>query len=269
MTPIKLASAAHEKVWGSPETEPWYRNPEGRKIGEIWFAASDSAPLLVKLLFTSDNLSVQVHPGDAYAREHHKSRGKTEMWHVLRAEPGSKIALGLRHKVTPERLREAALSGEIMDLLNWVPARRGDTFFVPSGTIHAIGGGLALCEIQQHSDITYRLHDYGRPRELHLDHALAVSHREPAAASATVRLPLECAYFRTERFTVSGLNTMVRSPERNTVFIALEGTGSIAGEPFQAGEAWEAPAGSEPFEIRSDTATFLVTSPLELPRRKR
>ena len=127
-------------------------------------------PLLVKLLFTSDNLSVQVHPGDAYAREHHNSRGKTEMWHILRAEPEAKIALGLRERVTPERLREAAQSGEIMELLNWVPARPGDTFFVPAGTIHAIGGGLALCEMQQHSDITYRLYDYGRPRELHLEH---------------------------------------------------------------------------------------------------
>lgn len=259
MTPIKLASAAHEKVWGSPETEPWYRNPGGRKIGEIWFAASDSVPLLVKLLFTSDNLSVQVHPGDAYAKQHHGSRGKTEMWHILRAQPHSKIALGLRHKVTPAHLREAAVSGEIMDLLNWVPARPGDTFFVPAGTIHAIGGGLALCEIQQHSDITYRLHDYGRARELHLDHALAVSRHEPA--SGTARLPLECAYFRTERFTVEGLKQLP-SPERNTLYIALEGAGSLGGEPFQAGEAWEAAAGSNPFEIRSRAATFLVTAPL-------
>ena len=115
--PHRLASTAHDKVWGSPETEPWYRNPERRNIGEIWFSASDSVPLLVKLLFTSDNLSVQVHPGDAYARKHHNSRGKTEMWHILRAEPESKIALGLREQVTPERLREAALTGEIMDLL--------------------------------------------------------------------------------------------------------------------------------------------------------
>ncbi len=107
--PHKLASTAHEKVWGSPETEPWHRNPEGRKIGEIWFAASDSVPLLVKLLFTSDNLSVQVHPGDAYAGKHHKSRGKTEMWHILRAQPDSKIALWLRHKVTPAHLRDAAV----------------------------------------------------------------------------------------------------------------------------------------------------------------
>jgi mannose-6-phosphate isomerase len=182
------------------------------------------------------------------------------MWHILRAEPDSRIALGLRHKVTPERLREAALSGEIVELLNWLPARQGDTFFVPAGTIHAIGGGLALCEIQQHSDITYRLHDYGRARELHLEHALAVSNPEPVPGTA--QLPLQCAWFRTERFTVSGSGTALPSPERSTIYIALEGTGSVAGEPFQPGEAWEAAAGSRPFEIRSDAATFLTTTPL-------
>src|SRR3984885_15648882 len=114
--PRRLAATAYEKVWGSPDTEPWWGNPGRRNIGEIWFSASDSVPLLVKLLFTSDNLSVQVHPDDDYARRHHGSRGKTEMWHILRAEPDSKIALGLRDKVTAERLREAAITGEIMEL---------------------------------------------------------------------------------------------------------------------------------------------------------
>jgi mannose-6-phosphate isomerase len=255
----KLASTAYEKVWGSPDTQPWYPNPERRKIGEIWFAASDLVPLLVKLLFTSDNLSVQVHPGDAYAREHHNSRGKTEMWHILRAEPEARIALGLRKKATPSGLREASLSGEIMELLNWIPARRGDTFFVPAGTIHAIGGGIALCEIQQHSDITYRLYDYGRPRELHLEHAIAVSNPEPVA-SGLARLPVECPYFRTELLTVNG-SRLSSSPERNTIYVALEGEGWIAGQPFQAGEAWEVAAGSSPFEITSESARFLVTAP--------
>jgi mannose-6-phosphate isomerase len=256
--PRKLASTAYEKVWGSPETEPWYRNPERSKIGEIWFTASDSVPLLVKLLFTSDNLSVQVHPDDAYAREHHNSRGKTEMWHILRAGPEAKIALGLRERVTPERLREAALSGEIMDLLNWIPVHSGNTFLVPAGTIHAIGGGIALCEIQQHSDVTYRLYDYGRARELHMEHSMAVSSLEPPV-SGIVRLPVECPYFRTEQITVAG-SRQRESPERNTIYVALEGSGSIGGQPFQAGEAWEVSAGSSSFEIASDAARFLVTA---------
>jgi mannose-6-phosphate isomerase len=255
----KLVSTVHEKVWGSPETEPWYRNPERRKIGEIWFAASDSVPLLVKLLFTSDNLSVQVHPGDAYAREHHNSCGKTEMWHILRAEPEARIALGLREPVTPVRLREAARSGEIVELLNWLPARKDDTFFVPAGTIHAIGGGIALCEIQQHSDITYRLYDYGRPRELHLEQAMVVSNLQPVT-SGFARLPMECPYFCTEQVTVNG-SRRTESPKRNTIYVALEGSGSIGGQRFQTGEAWEVAAGSSPFEIASEIARFLVTAP--------
>ena len=255
----KLASTPHERVWGSPDTEPWYRNPTNLPIGEIWFEASDSVPLLVKLLFTSDNLSVQVHPDDAYAREHHNSRGKTEIWHILRAEPGARVAIGLRKTVTRERLRDAALSGEIMKLLNWIPARPGDTFFVPAGAIHAIGGGLALCEVQQLSDITYRLYDYGRGRELHLDHALAVS--IPELCNARIALPFVCQYFRAERLTVAGA-CLAESPSRNTMYIAVEGNGSIGGAPFQAGEAWEVTAGSGPFEIVSESAAFLVTAPL-------
>lgn len=253
----RLGPTAHEKVWGSPQTEPWHRNPEQRKIGEIWFSASDSRAILVKLLFTMNNLSVQVHPQDEYARVHHNSRGKTEIWHILRAEPESKVAIGLREKVSPERLRAAALSGEIVELLNWLPARVGDTFFVPAGAVHAIGGGLALCEIQQHSDVTYRLYDYGRPRELHLDHALAVSIREPIAVRGS--LPFECAHFRAEKLAVTGTRHCA-APARNTIYIALEGSGWIAGEPFHAGEAWEAAAGTPPFDIVSANAVFLIAS---------
>ncbi|HWF10300.1 MAG TPA: class I mannose-6-phosphate isomerase [Bryobacteraceae bacterium] len=251
----RLDSTACEKVWGSTNTEPWYRNPENRDIGEIWFHASDSVPLLVKLLFTSDNLSVQVHPGDDYAREHHGSRGKTEMWHILRAEPDAKIALGLRKSVSAAHLGRAAQSGEIMDLLNWIPARPGDTFFVPAGTIHAIGGGLALCEVQQYSDVTYRLYDYGRPRELHLDHSLAVSNLSEHAAGV-VCLPVECAYFRTEVLSIRGSATA-----RGTIFVALEGSGTIASQPFAPGDAFETDTGSPPLNIVSEHARVLITSP--------
>ena len=256
--PSKLASTAYEKKeWGSPDTEPWHRNPGGLNIGEIWFAASASVPLLVKILFTRDNLSVQVHPGDEYARRHHDSRGKTEMWRILRAEPDSRVALGLRAPVTAEHLREAAITGEIMQLLNWVPARAGDTFFVPAGTIHTIGHGLVLCEVQQLSDITYRLYDYGRGRELHLDHAVAVANPEQ---SRTARGGLaENPYFRAEELIVNG-TWLSTTPTRNKLYIALEGEGAIAGEPFRAGEAWEVPAGAPPFEIAAAHAVFLIAA---------
>jgi mannose-6-phosphate isomerase len=252
-----LASTISDKVWGTPETEPWFQNPERRKIGEVWFPASESLAILVKFLFTSDNLSVQVHPDDEYARRHHDSCGKTEIWHVLRAAPDAKVAVGLREKVTPQRLRDAALSGEIMNLMNWMPARVGDTFSVPAGEVHAIGGGLTICEIQQHSDITYRLYDYGRPRELHLDHAMEVAIPEPF--DARTALPFECAYFRVEALTVAG-SVPVVSPARNAIYIAVEGEGSIGGDPFRTGQAWEFPEGAPPFEIVSRAARFLIAS---------
>jgi mannose-6-phosphate isomerase len=247
----RLATTAHEKVWGSPQTEPWHRNSEARNIGEIWFAASASVPLLVKLLFTSDNLSVQVHPKDEYAKEHHNSPGKTEMWHILRAAPGAKIALGLRETLEPEQLREASLSGEIMNLLNWVEVQPGETYFVPAGTIHAIGGGLTLCEVQQYSDITYRLYDYGRDRELHLDHGVTVSHLE-AHTPGTAELPVECNYFRTDRLDIRGSVRVTGGK----LYIAIAGEGSIGDETFRAGEAFEV---NSDVEITSLDAVFLVT----------
>src|SRR6266849_1343486 len=128
---------------------------------EVWFEGSSDIPLLVKYIFTTAKLSVQVHPDDAYARSQGSPRGKTEMWHVLSAQPGAKIAAGFREAISEQRLREAALTGEIVDLLAWHEACPGDTFFIPAGTVHAIGEGLTLWEIQQNSDLTYRLYDYG------------------------------------------------------------------------------------------------------------
>ena len=109
-TLASLALTVWDRVWGSFDTEPWCRNPDNRKIGEVWFPASDAIGILVKFLFTSDNLSVQVHPADEYARRHHGSCGKTEIWHILRAEPDAKVAVGLRETVSPARLRDAALT---------------------------------------------------------------------------------------------------------------------------------------------------------------
>jgi mannose-6-phosphate isomerase len=265
MAAVRLKSKAREKVWGSTQTEPWCRNPAGKQIGEVWFAAS--IPLLVKFLFTSQNLSIQVHPEDSYARTHHNCPGKTEMWHILRAEPGAEIALGLREPLTETELREACESGEIVKLVNRVPARAGDTFFTPAGTIHAIGGGLALCEIQQFSDITYRLYDYGRPdRELHLDHGIRVSRLGSHDGSAVRKrlsesreLLAECQYFRTERLTVNGTVVCPTCP-RTTLYVAVDGDGTLDGSPFQTGEIWEVPANSEPFEISSAAAVFLTTA---------
>jgi mannose-6-phosphate isomerase len=264
----KLIPDVLDKVWGSTFTDPWLKNPAGRKIGEIWFSAPDTLPVLVKFLFTSDRLSVQVHPDDAYAKAHGEVRGKTEMWHILRAEPDATIALGLREPVTGERLCEAALSGEIVGMLEWIPVRAGDTFFVPAGTIHAIGGGLVICEIQQFSDVTYRLYDYHREpaRPLHLEESLAVARLAPAdsqsqaiSLAAGHKLLAECEHFRTELLSFSG-SWQGDVNRASSLFVAIQGEGTFAGERFHAGEAWLVPAGTQAFEIESAGAEFIVAS---------
>ncbi len=182
------------KVWGSKRLEPLFANSE-EKIGEVWFEGLPDLPLLIKFLFTTEPLSVQVHP-----------EGKTEMWHILAAEPGAKIAAGFREPISEEQLRASALSGEIEELLQWFEARPGDTFFIPAGTVHAIGAGLTLCEIQQWSDVTYRLFDYGRPRELHLDEGARVSRLgpHPARQSAREGVLVSCPFFTTEKLLLNG-----------------------------------------------------------------
>lgn len=254
----RLNSKALEKVWGTPETEPWYPR-SGRKTGEVWFSAPEEPRLLVKFLFTSESLSVQVHPGDSAS-----GPGKTEMWHVLRAAPGARLALGFTQPLDRDRARAAALSGEIEGLLRWRQTQPGDTFFVPAGTVHAIGAGLALCEIQQYSDVTYRLYDYGRPRGLQLDAALAVADlgchpgpSTPVDLGGGRRLLAECPYFRTESIAVAGDLTYTAGP-RVSLLVCLEGDGQFAGEAFAPGQVWVVPAGAEPFVIAAPNGARLL-----------
>lgn len=263
----RLTPAVHEKVWGSKHTEPWLENPEGRKIGELWYSAPESLPILLKFLFTTERLSVQVHPGDEYARAHGDARGKTEMWHVLRAEPDAEILLGLRETVSKSRLLESADTGEIVGLLNSIPVHAGETFFVPAGSIHAIGGGLAICEIQQLSDLTYRLFDYHRKpeRPLHLEDSLAVADLHssggrvhPVALGAGRELLAECEFFRTERLVVEGSANQPASATP-AIVAAIRGEGRIDGQSFRAGDAWLLPAGWG-FHTDSPKAEFVIAS---------
>jgi mannose-6-phosphate isomerase len=256
----KLAPHILEKEWGATTTSPWLENKEGRKIGEIWFADRSVLPVLVKFLFTSDRLSVQVHPDDVYAQAHGEERGKTEMWHILEAKPGSTVAIGLREPASGERVREAALDGGIVEMMEWLPARAGDTFFIPARTIHAIGGGLVLCEIQQYSDTTYRLYDYQRTplRPLHLDDALAISHFGPYEGRREGDV-VQCDYFRSERLTVRDRLTLPTSPEP-TFYIATGGEGSIDGQPFHAGQVWLAEPETPSVIIESSAAAFVLAS---------
>lgn len=177
---MRLNTRLVEKVWGR-DTLPDIFAPCDERIGEIWFEGPEDQrlDLLVKYLFTSERLSVQVHPSDRKARRLGLNNGKEECWYILSAEPGAKIGLGLTKSVRPAKLRAAAQTGAIESLLDWKAVKAGDFFYVPAGTIHAIGAGLSLIEVQQNSDTTYRLYDYGRPRELHLDDAVAVATAEP------------------------------------------------------------------------------------------
>jgi len=259
MPPRRLTPSFLEKVWGATRLEPWFPNSQS-KIGEVWFEIVPGIPLLIKFIFTSEKLSVQVHPGDDYARTHHHSLGKTEMWHILAAEPGAKIAAGFRVPLTADQLTLAARSGDIEALLEWFDARPGDTFFIPAGTVHAIGSGLVLCEIQQNSDVTYRLYDYGRPRELHLDHAIAVSARCQHAALQQPKdnVLVSSAYFTTSKLAID--SPIRYSPRTEELLIAVHGTGSIDGQPTKAGEAWHVAEGTAPFEITGKMTLLRVVT---------
>ena len=165
-----------EKPWGRDHLPQPFVAPPGKRIGEVWFEPPLQLPeLLVKYIFTSEKLSVQVHPSDAQL----PGLGKEECWLVIDAEPGATLGVGFRHAIDGPAMRAAALDGSIEQLLVWHPVAAGDFFYIPAGTVHAIGAGVSLIEVQQTSDVTYRLYDYGRPRELHLDEGIKVARGEP------------------------------------------------------------------------------------------
>lgn len=178
---MKLTKHLVEKPWGRTDIPAQFGDMGDRRIGEIWYERADGEPLpiLVKWLFTSEKLSIQVHPNDAQARDRGLQSGKEECWFVVHAEPGAVLGIGTRQELDAQALRAASLSGEIENLMDWKPVSAGDYYYIPAGTVHAIGAGINLVEVQQFADITYRLFDYGRPRELHLDDGVAVSVAAP------------------------------------------------------------------------------------------
>lgn len=166
------------------------------RIGEVWFEPPAALnALLVKYIFTDEKLSVQVHPSDAQTMAQGLGRqGKEECWLVLGAEPDARLGIGFRDSLDRETLRRAALDGTIEEMLVWHDVKPGDFFYIPANTVHAIGAGVSLIEVQQNSDITYRLYDYGRPRELHLDDALRVAVAGPYADPRQRHVP-ECGEY--------------------------------------------------------------------------
>lgn len=336
--PLKLEPIFVERVWGQEDLSFLYasRPAEPRRVGEVWLTGDQNPitngawagtalgelarqnpqallgssvgrpligpgpafPLLIKFLFTTDKLSVQIHPPDAYAQARENSAGKTEMWHVLQAEPGAQLAVGFRQalahgpRVERNELRKAVESGAIEAMLDWTEVREGDTFFVPAGTVHAIGAGLVLCEIQQNSDVTYRFYDYnrpgmdGQPRPLHIEQALDVLEWRtsggrttpleridallgaPSAGLVTRLCLAACPYFATEKLS---LDSSYPHPGRGRleIWIALTGETRIeAGGEFvdcRRGEVVVLPASLNSVSIHAlSPAVFLRTFPPDL-----
>jgi mannose-6-phosphate isomerase len=303
MSPIRLLPLFRERIWGRQSLAPYFARTVGdAPIGEVWFTSEDNqtsvgvtlgeliasrpgilgetadpshpgvCPLLVKLLFTSERLSVQVHPGDDYARKHHDSLGKTEAWYVIGAEPDAEVAVGFRDVISPERLWESTQNGEIEHLLDWRPVKPGDLVYVPAGTVHAIGGGLTICEIQQNSDITYRLYDYLRPRELHLEHGAKVAKLGPSDCQpqprtlAAGRMELAAnRYFRLERLRLSGELEIAAELPVYLLLVCLAGSGTINEQRFDAGECWLLPASAAETVLHSAESEWILAYTASVP----
>ena len=262
---MKLDTKTVEKVWGRRDLPAPFTNAGGEPVGEIWFEPPpELSSVLVKYLFTSEKLSVQVHPSDAQAPA--GERGKEECWLVLDAEPGATLGIGFKQSITPEEMRTAALDGSIEHALEWHPVKAGDFFYLPAGTVHAIGPGLTLVEVQQNSDITYRLYDYGRPRELHLDEGLKVAKGEPypdacrqSVSVGASRTLVDGPFFRFSQ-CVGAPDAALRKKHGGAILtLPLEGSVAIAGERISAGECGVAP-GVAAIDFRDAARTLLVSA---------
>jgi mannose-6-phosphate isomerase len=316
-TPTRIEPIFSPRLWGArslaplfPEksnlTEPlgeaWLTGVDcriasgpfaGKTLGAAWtempvewrgsqLAAEANFPILVKFIFPTEKLSLQVHPDDAYASVHEKSaggRGKTEMWHVVSALAGAQLQLGLKPGVDQEKFREGLASHTLEDLFEVQPVRTGDTFFVPAGTPHSIGPNMVICEVQEYSDLTYRVYDFGRldahgkPRELHIDKALQVTNFGKPAGGKVTPLPLPadgatrsllvaCRYFAAERWECSAKCEIPVDPERFELIVILEGAGSFAwpesAARYHRGECCLVPASQARIDVLPETATSLI-----------
>ena len=316
LAPSRLAPLFVPRIWGARKLAPLFDAPPGPEpIGEVWLTGDQCAfasgplagrllgdawpslapdwtgtrirnapriPLLVKFLFPEDKLSVQVHPGDDYARIHEAEAGrvgKTEMWYVIAAREGAEVGLGFLPGVTAESFQRAISEDNVEYTLRQLKVRPCDAFFVPAGTAHMIGPGMVLCEIQQHSDITYRVFDFNRlqadgtPRPLHIRQALEVLDFGPPRGGQIepVRVqsgPLAktylaaCRYFATEKWEFTAPVPAATSAEHFEILIVLSGGGAIesSGEstPYGPAEVWLLPAALGAYQLAPASATTLL-----------
>ncbi|MEF9960626.1 MAG: type I phosphomannose isomerase catalytic subunit [Niameybacter sp.] len=292
MKPLVFNPVYVERIWGGRDFEN-YRNdmPEG-VIGESWDVSAHSAgmsvvklgeyqgktlleltstlgaelvgtkcagkefPLLVKLINSCDSLSVQVHPGDDYARRVENQFGKTECWYVMDAKEGAALVIGTK-TTDKDAFKNAALEGTLDAHLNTIPVKKGDFFYIPSGLIHAIGPGVIIAEIQQSSDITYRVYDYNRGREMHLDKAMEVTDftLQPEGAISE-NLLCEGEFFAVEKHVIEGSMQDTSNEEKFFIYTCVEGEGTLVAQDFEAeiklGDSFLIPATAGTYEIKGN-----------------
>ncbi len=292
--PLLLIPSFDERPWGARDLRPVYTKVVKEPIGEAWLTWNDNViangpfngrtlgelakqfrrdlvgkaapyedrfPLLVKFLFPADKLSVQVHPDDEGARRVGQPFGKTECWYVLDAQPGAQVALGLKPGVTIDEFEQSIHGTKAEDLLNWIDVHPGDMLYVAAGTVHTIGGGMVLLETQQSSDITYRLYDYGRPRELHIDEGLAAIKLHNRAgkivrkAGDDSRFLVRSPFFQVEKFNLKQSLDAQMSPASPHIVVATGGSGILQSsgmEPvsFACGDAVVIPACVARYSVR-------------------
>jgi mannose-6-phosphate isomerase len=265
------------KPWGVSDLQPWSSiDGTGDAVGELWFERADkNAPipaLLLKLLFTSEPLSIQVHPDDTFARAMGMPNGKSEAWYIISAKPGAQIGVGLEHRVTPQELRASIKDGSIVELVQWRPVANGDVVFIPAGTIHALGAGIVLAEIQQRSDTTFRLFDYGRQRQLHEDNGVAVANtwplrspRDPICLTGERTVLVASRYFVLERLELPEGSSWALLAEAETWILVLDGHAAIGLAAASIGQAIFVGGGRTSIEVGVNGLTALVAYPATTP----
>ncbi len=248
----------------------WWRRVrlQGGRSSSIATDLGGEFPLLVKLLFPAEKLSVQVHPDDVQARALGETRGKTECWYVLEAEPGAAVALGLKDGADAAAVKAAVADGTMEALMECVPVSVGDMLFVEPGTVHAIGPGVVLLETQQTSDVTYRLYDYGRPRELHLEKGLQVMKPKTAAGKVAAKKMdgftrlIEQKYFVVDRFDFGEVTEASVSFDGPGCLVGLAGRAVISTSGgdvvLTPGQAVVAPVGSDGVIVDTDTGVSFL-----------
>ncbi|MGI4826719.1 MAG: type I phosphomannose isomerase catalytic subunit [Janthinobacterium lividum] len=293
--PIALEPILVERIWGVDDLAPWHEaSTDGKAIGEIWLTAEtcqagpgavagrtladltaaapevfgdprhEGFPLLIKLLFPREKLSVQVHPNDTEAQALGMPRGKTECWYVLQAEPGAEVAVGFREPLRVDEVAASIQDGSIESKLRMIPVKAGDMVFVDAGTVHAIGPGMVVLETQQYSDTTYRLWDYGRPRELHVEAGMQVTRTstkaglvQPERMDGFTRL-VTSEYFTVDHFSLmAGVTQPLGETGRLQILIALREGAALQREgampvALPRGQAVVIPVQDQAFVLQSN-----------------